>query len=126
MKPLFFIVLLLCGTYCFAQNEHPLDNIYQYGYVNGQRLDSIEAKYGQADITLGMRIAAGNTIRRFTFEYGQKWKNENEIRITNKEGKVFTFINTAEALNFFDYNGWELVILNINPYQILLKNKKYK
>lgn len=123
MKSIILSFCLLSGLTLFAQKETPLPNTNQYGYVNGIRLDSIQATYAQADITAGMRMVAGNLIRRFTFEYGQKAKNESEARITDKAGNVFTFYNTAEALNFFDYNGWQMVIININPYQILLKKK---
>jgi hypothetical protein len=125
MKYLF--ILLLIPTIAFSQRnkeeEILLDNTHQYGYVNGVRLDSINAIYGQAGITAGMTVLAGNYIRRLVFEYGQHWKNESEARITNKEGKAFTFFNTAEALNFFEYNGWNFVLVNLNPYQILLRKK---
>jgi hypothetical protein len=126
------ILLILIPSIAFSQrtkngnDEIPLENFRQYGYINGLRLDSIDAKYGQAGITAGMQILTGNAIRRLVFEYGQRWKNESEVRITDKEGKVFTFSNTAEALNFFDYNGWDFVLVNLNPYQILLRKKDAK
>lgn len=129
----FLLLLTIIPILTFAQrNRQDKDDevkveVYKtYGYVNGQRLDSIDAKYGQATITIGMTILAGNAIRRFVFEYGQTWKNEREARITDKEGRVLTFHDTAGALNFFDYNGWDFVLLNLNPYSILLKKKKTK
>lgn len=116
---LFFIPSL---AFCQKDREESIaPSANQYGYVNGLRLDSINATYAQVDIAPNTRILAGNFIKKFIFDYGQRWKEEKEARITDKDGKTFQFLNTAEALNFFEFNGWKFTLLNTNPYQILLR-----
>ena len=128
----YILLFLLLPVFSSAQknknDEVALTDFRQYGYVGGARMDTISSLYAQAEITAGMSMLAGNLIKRFTFDYGQKYKSEKDIRISDASGKVITFSSTAAALNFFDYNGWELVEIfygvGSGGQGILLKKKK--
>lgn len=87
-------------------SEDPVDftvviNPKTYGYVNGIRLDSIDAVYGEFSRHSGDELC---------FDYGQKRNNRKEMIITDKKGKRLTFIPYTNSifLNFFYFNGWQL------------------
>ncbi len=72
-----------------------------YGYVNGIRLDSLDANYGEFSRYRGEGLY---------FDYGQIRGKRKEMVITDKKGKPLVFIpyTTATFLNFFYFNGWQL------------------
>ena len=72
-----------------------------YGYVNGIRLDSLEAVYGEFSKYRGEGLY---------FDYGQKRDKRKDMVVTDKNGKPLVFVpyTTAIFLNFFYFNGWRL------------------
>lgn len=72
-----------------------------YGYIDGKRLDSVEAVYATID------WRPQDLIR---FDYGQQVSKMKQYAITDAKGVPMIFPNntTAFLLNFFYYNGWEL------------------
>jgi hypothetical protein len=72
-----------------------------YGYVNGVRLDSLDAVYGEFS-----RYSVG----RIYFDFGQVWNKRKEMTVTDKNGKPLVFLTSTNSifLNFFYFNGWQL------------------
>ena len=75
-------------------------NFNTYGYIDGKRLDSINAEYGQF----------GWHDNSIIFNYGQLSDNWKRMRITDSNGVPLMFANTNKmfVLNFFYFNGWQL------------------
>ena len=75
-------------------------NAKTYGYVNGIRLDSIDAAYGEFSRYSGEGLY---------FDYGQKRGKRKEMMITDNKGKRLVFIPYTNIifLNFFYFNGWQ-------------------
>lgn len=71
-----------------------------HGYVNGIRLDSIDAKYGEFVIW---------TPGNYQFDYGQERNKRNEMTVKLKTGEnlIFERGSFATILNFMNFNGWE-------------------
>ncbi|MEI6950084.1 hypothetical protein V9K67_23055 [Paraflavisolibacter sp. H34] len=123
---LLFFLLLPFGSFA-QQDEAEPGGFRRYGYVGGIRLDSIDALFALAEITSGSSMFFRNLDKRFAFDYGQSARSEREFRLCDSGGKALTFKTTAGALNFFDYNGWELVRLiyeNKSESQGILLKKK--
>lgn len=72
-----------------------------FGYINGIRLDSIDAAYAEF---------SPYKTDRLVFDYGQKRKKIKELVITDKEGIPLCFLPNVNAMyfNFFHFNGWLL------------------
>lgn len=72
-----------------------------YGYVNGIRLDSLDAIYGEFSRYSGESLY---------FDYGQKREKRKEMIITDKKGKRLVFVPYTNSifLNFFYFNSWQL------------------
>ncbi len=72
-----------------------------YGYINGIRLDSLEAVYAEFSRYRGEGLY---------FDYGQKRGKRKDMAITDQKGKLLVFVpyTTAAFLNFFYFNGWQL------------------
>ena len=76
-----------------------------YGYIDGKRLDSIDAEYAQFDLG----------ISSVSFDYGQTWTRREDLYLKDNSGNDLFFANDgnlAFALNFFYYNGWQLDHIN--------------
>lgn len=73
-----------------------------FGYVDGVRLDSIDARYAEFNWRL---LQSG-----LTFDYGQSGAKRRKMVITDKDGRLLVFEpnNITMILNFFYFNGWEL------------------
>jgi hypothetical protein len=97
--------LMFISTFASAQ-------INGYGYVNGTRIDTINVKYV---------LIETSTVRAY-FDYGQE-ATQKEKSIKTSDGRETRFYNMAEALNFLDFNGWELFKI-IAPDQLLMRKKK--
>lgn len=116
MKTLLLFLFVSTSALAYSQNNDPsLDkyNAYKdesskiklksylvYGYVNGIRLDSINAKYGEF-----FMWTPGN----YQFDYGQERNKRNEMTIKVKTGGnlIFEQRSLAAILNFMNFNGWE-------------------
>jgi hypothetical protein len=72
-----------------------------WGYVNGIRLDSIDATYAE------FRRHVGDGLY---FDYGQKRNKRKELMLTDKNGKRLVFVPFTNSffLNFFYANGWQM------------------
>ena len=72
-----------------------------HGYINGVRLDSVDAVYGEFSRYSGESLY---------FDYGQKREKRKEMIITDKKGKPLVFLPYTNSifLNFFYFNGWQL------------------
>ena len=78
-----------------------------FGYIDGKRLDSIDAEYAQFDLG----------ISSVSFDYGQTWDRRKDLYVKDKSGNDLFFANDgnlAFALNFFYFNGWQLDHINKN------------
>jgi hypothetical protein len=102
-KLLFLFVLLLPAGMVLSQNTEPsrlaVRSFKTYGFVEGTRLDSIDAKYAEFEWR-------SNSLIFNTGLYGKR----KRITVTDKDGTplLFTDPRTSLALNFFYFNGWEL------------------
>lgn len=105
---LFLPAFLFFSFTAFAQNVQHLEadvtvvfSPKVYGYVDGIRLDSIDAVYGEFNRHEGQELY---------FDYGQKRENKRKLAITDRNGKPLVFIPFTNSLflNFFNYNGWRL------------------
>jgi hypothetical protein len=103
MKIFLFLSFIFQSVFAFSQNPEKtlpvVINPHTYGYVNGIRLDSIDAEYGQV-ITRMQTIA---------FDYGQRG-GRKKLTVTDDKGTALVFARDGLPflLNFFFYNGWEL------------------
>ncbi len=101
-------LLLLLALFLFVQGYSQVDKSVSllesntYGYVDGIRLDSIDAAYAVFDVNVGNRVH---------FNFGQNLTDSKKFLVTDTKGKPLSFpINSAAFLfNFFHYNRWELV-----------------
>jgi len=89
MKIFIFFCFIFQSLFAFSQSQErsalAVINPKTHGYVNGIRLDSIDADYGQ----LGGR---------------------KKLTVTDNNGSALIFARTSLTflLNFFYFNGWEL------------------
>lgn len=88
----------------YADTSGMLPVVFDYkthGYINGIRLDSVNAQYAE----FGWKGIDG-----ISFYYGQNYSKRKELFVSNKQNVPFIFLNRGRAflLNFFYYNGWEL------------------
>ncbi len=103
MKRFLLICFILPSIFAFSQtkdrNTLAVITPKTFGYVNGIRLDSIDAAYGQIE-TRWETIA---------FDYGQLG-GRNKMTVADDKGAALTFARTSLTflLNFFYFNGWEL------------------
>jgi hypothetical protein len=77
-------------------------NFRTYGYIDGKRLDSVDAVYAEFNWRAQDRV---------TFDYGQQLSRVKQYVITDAKGvpMIFPTHSYAFLLNFFHYNGWEFV-----------------
>ena len=102
MTKLLFLFFLLPTGMALSQNTESqlaVRSFKTYGFVDGMRLDSIDAKYAEFEWRSNLLIFN-------TGLYG----NRKRITVTDKNGTplLFTDPRTSLALNFFYFNGWEL------------------
>jgi hypothetical protein len=73
-----------------------------YGYVSDVRLDSVDAVYAE--------FRFRSFRHTLTFDYGQSEEKQNNMTLTDREGRQLDFepATIARILNFFSFNGWEL------------------
>lgn len=101
------LTLILFSSRAFAQqmDDMPSSSAANgpqiYGYVDGIRLDSIDAVY--AEFTR-------HNVNGLHFDYGQRWVKRKDFIVTDSEGRrlVFNRATTPLFLNFFHFNGWQL------------------
>jgi hypothetical protein len=76
-------------------------NYNTHGYINGIRLDSVNAQYAEFD---------WKGTDGVSFYYGQNYSKRKELFVKNNRNVPFIFPNRDRPflLNFFYYNGWEL------------------
>ena len=104
MKRFLSFCFLLPSLFAFSQSQQKTTLAVitpkTFGYVNGIRLDSIDAEYGQIE-TRWETIA---------FDYGQLG-GKKKMTVTDDKGAALTFARTSLTflLNFFYFNGWELL-----------------
>jgi hypothetical protein len=103
MRKLLFLGFVFQSLFAFSQtqdkNTLAVITPNTFGYVNGIRLDSVDAEYGQIE-TRWETIA---------FDYGQMG-GRKKMTVTDDKGAALTFARTSLTflLNFFYFNGWEL------------------
>lgn len=103
MKKLVFLCFIFQSLFAFCQSQErskiAVPNFQTYGHVNGVRLDSVDAQYGQLE-TRAESIA---------FDYGQLG-GRKKMTVTDDKGAplIFARTNITFLLNFFYFNGWEL------------------
>lgn len=126
MKLLF--LFLFIPFFAFSQaTEVTLKDYKVRGYIQGVRLDSVSATYGQAALPDMRPVSNMDVMREYIFDIGTMYKNNKDIRITTQEGKPLQFSGTAGLLNFMDFNGWEVVQVYYQPtYSILFRKKGTK
>lgn len=88
----------------YTDTSGTLPAVYNYkthGYIDGVRLDSINAQYAEFAV-IG--------VDGVSFYYGQNPSKRKDLFVRNKQNVPFIFINRGRTflLNFFYYNGWEL------------------
>ncbi len=106
------LCVLLCSTACAQQRttagaKDPLNpqqivnNYNTYGYIDGKRLDSIDAAFA---------TFAPRTYDEVLFDYGQPARKVKEYALTDSTGIPLMFSNHSLSflLNFFNYNKWTL------------------
>jgi len=105
MKKLLLIAFILQSSFAFSQatgtEDVYLKTYKTYGYINGVRLDSVDAAYAQF----------GKKMESEFFDYGQDGKRKNMV-ITDKNGSPLIFPRFDYfifKINFFSYNGWDVV-----------------
>ena len=105
MKKLLLIAFLFQASLAFSQAAGTeaiyLKTFKTHGYIDGIRLDSIDAGYAKF----------GKRMEQVFFDYGQNKKIKDMV-ITDKKGLPLIFPGFDYYLfkiNFFYYNGWELV-----------------
>jgi hypothetical protein len=90
MKIFLFLFFILQSVFAFSQNPEKSSpvviNPHTYGYVNGIRLDSIDAEYGQV-ITRMQTIA---------FDYGQSG-GRKKLTVTDDKGTALHFAPDGQA-----------------------------
>ena len=137
MKQILLLLFVLLSLLSFSQtgeyavySKPAAATVKTHGYIKGVRLDSIDAKYGEVALTTSFSVE-GTYSYGFEFRYGQQWNKSNELKVTDNKGSSLEFEKNsiALALNFFDYNGWELVkILDAPDFKsvlIVLKKKQF-
>ena len=110
MKRILMPLLLLFILHCFSQDYTKTENetslstndaaFRVYGYINGRRLDSVEASYA---------VFNWYGTNQVMFDCGQQATKNKDYRITDYNGKPLTFHYPTWTflLNFFHYNHWE-------------------
>jgi hypothetical protein len=104
MKKLLLIAFLFQASFVFSQatGEATILKTYKvHGYIDGVRLDSIDAGYAKF----------GTRMEWEFFDYGQNKKVKDRL-ITDKKGVPLIFPNYDYyifKINFFHYNGWDVV-----------------
>lgn len=101
MKKLVLILILFRWVTVFSQtnSEQPsITDSQTYGYVNGIRLDSINAEYAQFEWG----------FQRLFLDYGQE-ESRKKTTVTDLKGNPLFFARKSLAftLNFLYYNGWQ-------------------
>jgi hypothetical protein len=102
MKKLLIFCFLWQSLPVFSQLETTttaVTNFQTYGYVDGVRLDSLNAEY--ATIEWG--------FSKLFFNYGQSTTRKKKT-VTNEKGQPMMFAeqSLSFSLNFLYFNGWEL------------------
>ncbi len=101
--------------------------------VNGVPLDKLDSEFviitkhvsnsegiviGQ--ITLGS-VAAGTLLVEFgngDYVTNLRRKKDKEAELRDANGEEFSFKNAAQAISFFDRNGYDLIDYNITPFGV--------
>lgn len=110
MSKLLFFCFLWQFQPAFSQVKPPppvVLNPQTFGYVNGTRLDSLNAEY--ATFELG--------TEKLFFDYGQP-QTRKKTTVTDEKGAPFLFVTQSIpfALNFLYFNGWELTQVSYKAY----------
>jgi len=96
------------------------------GYCGQTKLSDINAEYGEAAFSSKAQFFAGTVVKQYIFDYGQIYKKDKEVMVSNEKGEPLTFGSVAAVLNFFDYNGWQYIGKEDvgNVYILLFKKKR--
>jgi len=109
MKKWLLLIFLSLSITAFSQtasiSQPVVLNFKTYGYIDGKRLDSIDAQYAEVALTSGDEVS---------FNYGQKEGKRKDLFIADSKGTPFWFYSRERAflLNFLYYNGWRLAKSN--------------
>ena len=89
-------------------------NAQTFGYVDGIRMDSLNAEYALFDWG----------SRRSFFDYGQS-VTKKMARVTDKKGERLMFAGQSVPfmLNFLYFNGWQLIQDDFRNYQFIIKKR---
>ena len=122
MKKLLIFCFLWQSLPAFSQLETAPDavtNFQTYGYVDGVRIDSLNAEY--ATFEWG--------FDKLFFSYGQS-ETRKKKTVTNEKGEplIFPRQSLSFSLNFLYFNGWELAQAYFNQSyktDILILKKRH-
>ena len=101
MKKLIVIFILCQYTSVFAQTNSgqlSITDPQTYGYVNGIRLDSLNAEYAQFEWG----------FQKLFVDYGQE-ESRKKTTVTDVKGNPLLFARQSVSftLNFLYFNGWQ-------------------
>jgi len=101
MKKLVFIFILFQYSSVFSQTNSgqlSITDPQTYGYVNGIRLDSLNAEYAQFEWG----------FQRLFLDYGQE-ESRKKKTVTDAKGNPLFFARQSVSftLNFLYFNGWQ-------------------
>lgn len=132
MKVLLLTILILYSFLAKAQesdgdfNKLNSDTFKFSGYINDVALKSIKANF--AVVETQSLTGSFSQVYDLSFDYGQQWNKEKELKLTDKKGKMLIFRSLGHLLNFLDENGWVLMdILSGSQFgksvQLIMKRK---
>lgn len=117
MKKILLFIFGMFAVSAFCQTKNDCQNLRDvtiretnvYGYLNGVRLDSLNSKYATLDMNYRGLLGFTNG---YLLSFGQPAKTKflgQMDNITGTDCRLYHFDNVATALNFMDFNGWELL-----------------
>lgn len=122
MKKLLFFCFLCLPALLFSQSNtsHPaVTNSQTYGYIDGTRMDSLNAEYAVFDLG----------TRRSFFDFGQSVTRE-KTRVTDEKGEPLMFATDSFSfvLNFLYFNGWQFSQADFRgaKYKFIVKKRHDK
>ena len=101
-----------------SNTSHPaVTNSQTFGYVDGIRMDSINAEYAVFDWS----------TRRSFFDYGQSITRK-KTRVTDEKGEPLMFATQSYSfiLNFLYFNGWQFSQVGFGADRFIVKKRHDK
>ena len=120
MKKLLFFCFLCQPVLVFSQSNtshSAVTNSQTFGYVDGIRMDSLNAEYAVFDWS----------TRRSFFDYGQSITRK-KTRVTDEKGEPLMFATQSYSfiLNFLYFNGWQFSQVGFGADRFIVKKRHDK